>query len=50
MEEDTLRTYRSSVSEIAEALGKSISLVNQAMFQLQDAGLVAEQSGEDEIL
>ena len=43
MEEDTLRTFRYSVSEIPEALGKSISLVSQAMSQLQDAGLVAEE-------
>ena len=32
-----------SVSGIAEALGKSISLVSQAMAQLQNAGLVAEE-------
>jgi len=34
---------RHTVSEIAEALGKSISLVSQAMSQLQSAGLVAEE-------
>ncbi len=32
-----------SVSEIAEALGKSISLVSQAISQLQSAGLLAEE-------
>lgn len=32
-----------SVSEIAEALGKSISLVSQVISQLQEAGLVAEE-------
>jgi len=32
-----------NVSEIAEALGKSISLVSQAISQLQGAGLIAEE-------
>ncbi len=34
---------RRSVSEIAEALGKSISLVSQVISQLQEAGLIAEE-------
>jgi|SRR5208282_5993663 len=34
---------RRSVSEIAEALGKSISLVSQSISQLQEAGLIAEE-------
>ena len=34
---------RHSVSEIAEALGKSISQISQAASQLQSAGLVAEE-------
>ncbi len=46
MEKDTLRTFRYSVSEIPEALGKCLSLVSQAMCQLQDAGLVAEERVE----
>lgn len=32
-----------SVSEIAESLGKSISLVSQSISQLQEAGLIAEE-------
>jgi len=32
-----------NVSEIAEALGKSISLVSQVISQLQEAGLIAEE-------
>lgn len=32
-----------SVSEIAEALGKSISLISQTISQLQSAGLIAEE-------
>jgi len=34
---------RHNVSEIAEALGKSISLVSQVISQLQEAGLIAEE-------
>jgi len=43
MREDTLSTFRYTISEIAEALGRSISLAGQAMSQLQDAELVAEE-------
>jgi DNA-binding transcriptional ArsR family regulator len=32
-----------NVSEIAEALGKSLSLVSQVISQLQEAGLIAEE-------
>jgi len=34
---------RHSVSEIAESLGKSISLISQSISQLQEAGLIAEE-------
>jgi DNA-binding transcriptional ArsR family regulator len=34
---------RHNVSEIAEALGKSISLVSQSIAQLEDAGLIAQE-------
>jgi DNA-binding transcriptional ArsR family regulator len=43
MREDTLSTFRYTISEIAEALGRSILLAGQAMSQLQDAELVAEE-------
>jgi DNA-binding transcriptional ArsR family regulator len=34
---------RHSVSEVAEALNKSISLVSQSLAALQEAGLIAEE-------